>query len=439
MKTKKGEVHIDWAILLTVLILVVIGFLTLYSNGYDQDTNSTTKEFYMQILWFFLGVIAFFLTISINYNEYVERGVYLYLFGLLLLVLTLVIGTYSRNIKAWIGVGIFKFQPSEMMKIFTIIVLAKFINMLGDDIRDIRNFFITFLIVLPPMALISMQPDFGTALVFVPIIFAMLFIAGAQLKHIMSLIALVGIAIGIPMVVAYYKQTENMSGWLIQIIANNGLLYTISFVTAIIAFISFIMNFFTSSKIFIRLAMGLMILPLGLSTAAVMNSYLKPYQRKRIVIFIDPEMDYYGAGYNIIQSKIAIGSGGFSGQGYLKGSQNQLSFLPEKKTDFVFSSIGEEWGFMGTFFLLGIFALFIYRSVMISYHSKDFVGSLIAVGIVAMFVFHIFINIGMASGMMPVTGLPLPFISYGGSNLLTNIIAVGLLFNIEMRRYVHGT
>ncbi|MCK5268893.1 MAG: rod shape-determining protein RodA, partial [Spirochaetes bacterium] len=262
-------------------------------------------------------------------------------------------------------------------------------------------------------------------------------IAGAKVSHIGSLLTLSGLGVGIPLIVAYYKETGKMTGWLIQILANNNILITISVVLSIIALIAFMINFFVRTRVFIKFALALVIIPIGFSSAVIINSYLKPYQRKRIVIFIDPERDYYGAGFNIIQSKIAIGSGGLTGKGYLKGPQNQLSFLPEKRTDFVFSSFGEEWGFIGSMLLMGLYFLLIYRGVMIIYHARDMLGSLIATGIMGMFVFHIFINIGMATGMMPVTGLPLPFISYGGSSLLTNLIAIGLLFNIEMRRYVH--
>ena len=437
MELRKNRAKIDWVFLLTVVVLVIIGLLTIYSTGYNGQKGGTDSEFYMQLLWIVLGAGLFFLTITVDYHKYVEWALYLYALGLILLLATLVLGSYQRNIKAWIGIGKFSFQPSEFMKLFAIVALAKFLTLLGDAIRDIRNFFISFLVIIPPMALISLQPDFGTALVFVPMAFAMMFISGARVGHIISLVALSGLALGIPLVVAYFKVTGDMNGWLISILSSSKILLTVSVVLAGVALLSFLIYFFVRGKVFMKFALAVVIIPLGLSAAAVLNNYLKPYQQKRIAIFIDPEIDPRGAGYNIIQSKIAIGSGGLVGKGFMKGSQSQLSFLPEKKTDFVFSSFGEEWGFLGCFFLIGVYFLFIYKGVMIIYHSRDLLGSLIATGVVSMFLFHIFINIGMATGMMPVTGLPLPFISYGGSNLLMNLVAVGLLFNIEMRRYVH--
>jgi len=437
MELRRSRARIDWVFLLTVVVLVIIGLLTIYSTGYSPGKGGTDSEFYMQLLWIVLGAGLFFLTISIDYHKYVEWALYLYALGIFLLLATLVLGSYQRNIKAWIGIGKFSFQPSEFVKIFSIIALAKFLTLLGDAVRDIRNFFISFLVIIPPMALISLQPDFGTALVFVPVAFAMLFISGARVEHIVSLLALSGLALGIPLIVAYFKQTGDMEGWLIQILSSSKVLLMISIVLSGVALVSFLVHFFVRFRLFMKFALAVTVIPIGLSSAAVLNSYLKAYQQKRIAIFIDPEIDPRGAGYNIIQSKIAIGSGGLVGKGFMKGSQNQLAFLPEKKTDFVYSSFGEEWGFMGCFFLIAVYFLFIYKGLMIIYHSRDMPGSLIATGVVSMFLFHIFINIGMATGLMPVTGLPLPFISYGGSNLLMNLVAVGLLFNIEMRRYVH--
>lgn len=439
MAKNRGNFHIDWVFLLTVLCLIIIGLFTIYSTGYNQKIQQTEKNFYLQLVWFAIGVFFFLLTISTSYHKYVEWAMYLYGIGLVLLLAVLVIGKGIKGggVRSWLVLGPVNFQPSEIMKLFTIIIMAKFLNVLGSEIKNLRNFFISFIIVLPPLGLILIQPDFGTALVFAPICLAMLFIAGAKVSHIGSLLTLSGLGVGIPLIVAYYKETGKMTGWFIQILANNNILITISVVLSIIALIAFMINFFVRTRVFIKFALALVIIPIGFSSAVIINSYLKPYQRKRIVIFIDPERDYYGAGFNIIQSKIAIGSGGLTGKGYLKGPQNQLSFLPEKRTDFVFSSFGEEWGFIGSMLLMGLYFLLIYRGVMIIYHARDMLGSLIATGIMGMFVFHIFINIGMATGMMPVTGLPLPFISYGGSSLLTNLIAIGLLFNIEMRRYVH--
>jgi rod shape determining protein RodA len=169
----------------------------------------------------------------------------------------------------------------------------------------------------------------------------------------------------------------------------------------------------------------------------VIQDLFKVYQKRRILVFLNPDLDPQGSGYNIIQSKIAIGSGGFFGKGLLKGSQSQLGFLPEKTSDFIFSVVAEEWGFIGALILIFLFGFIVFKGIQIAFESKDKFGALLASGITTIFFFHIIINIGMAVGIMPVTGLPLCFVSYGGSNLLMSMICIGMLINIRARKFVY--
>jgi rod shape determining protein RodA len=433
---KKKQSRVDWTLIAAASFLIIVGLFAVYSTSLSfLEEGAVEKEFYMQILWLAIGIVLFFLTLSINYTKYAEWALPLYGIGLLALLATFIFPPVSGS--RWINLGFIAIQPSEPMKLCVIIALARFLNMLGDSIRDVRNFFIVFIILLPPMGLVALQPDFGTSLSFLPICFAMLFVSGAQIRHILSLFALGLLGGGIPMVAAYYKETGDTSGWLVNILSNNALLIDIAILIGIITLVSLIIWLISRKKNFLNFSSALIVILLGLIIATSLNSYLKPYQRKRIVAFFDAEKDPWGSGYNIIQSKIAIGSGGFSGKGFTQGPQNALSFLPENKTDFIYSTLGEEWGFIGSFFLLLAYFIFLYRAIMIAKNAKDTLGSLIAIGIAAMFTFHIFVNIGMATGIMPVTGLPLPFVSYGGSNLLTNIVAVALLVNIESRRYIN--
>ena len=433
---RRGQPHVDWTLIAAASFLIFVGLLSVYSTSVSiLGEGAVDKEFYMQILWICIGIVLFFATLSINYTKYAEWAIPLYGLGLLALLAAFVFPPVSGS--RWINFGFISIQPSEPVKLCVIIALARFLNMLGDSIRDIRNFFIVFIILLPPMGLVALQPDFGTSLSFLPICFAMLFVAGAKLEYIFSLFALGFLGGGIPMIAAYYKETGDTSGWLVSILSNNAILMDVAILIGIIMLISFVIWLITRKKNFLSFSSALIVIFIGLIIATSLNSYLQPYQRKRIVAFFDAEKDPWGSGYNIIQSKIAIGSGGFSGKGFTQGPQNALSFLPENKTDFIYSTLGEEWGFIGSFFLLLAYCIFLYRAIMIARNAKDTLGSLIAIGIAAMFVFHIFVNIGMATGVMPVTGLPLPFVSYGGSNLLTNIVALALLVNIESRRYVH--
>jgi rod shape determining protein RodA len=179
------------------------------------------------------------------------------------------------------------------------------------------------------------------------------------------------------------------------------------------------------------------VISLGLLFSVIIQKFFHDYQKKRILVFLNPDLDPHGSGYNIIQSKIAIGSGGFIGKGFLKGTQSQLGFLPEKSSDFIFAVVAEEWGFVGAILVILLMMIIIFRGIQISFEAKDKFGALLASGITSIFFFHSLINIGMVIGIMPVTGLPLSFVSYGGSNLIMSMLAIGILINIRMRKFVH--
>jgi rod shape determining protein RodA len=230
------------------------------------------------------------------------------------------------------------------------------------QLANIRGLIPPLLLTIPPFALIILQPDLGTALILVPVLFMMLFIAGAQPRHILGL--------------------------------------------------------------------GLC----GIFCSPIFWHFLKAYQKKRLLVFLNPNTDPLGAGYTIIQSKIAIGSGGLAGKGWLAGTQNQLNFLPERHTDFIFSVIGEEWGFLGAMLVVGLYFLLLKRGLIILERTTDIYGRLLGAGIITMLGFQIFVNIAMTIGLMPVVGVPLPLVSYGGSSLWTTLMAVALLLNVGMRR-----
>jgi rod shape determining protein RodA len=205
----------------------------------------------------------------------------------------------------------------------------------------------------------------------------------------------------------------------------------------VIAIITFIIQIISLKKWLRRIYIPANVISLGLFFSVMLQKFFVDYQKQRIIIFINPDKDPLGFGYNIIQSKIAIGSGGFFGKGFLKGSQTQLGFLPEKTSDFIFSVIAEEWGFFGSIILILILGFIVYRGIQIAMEAKDKFGALLASGITSIFFFHIVINIGMAVGIMPVTGLPLSFVSYGGSNLIMSLLGVGILINIRSRKFFY--
>jgi rod shape determining protein RodA len=432
------ELRFDYGLILSFIVLTVLGILTIYSAGRGTGaTGSQESEHIKQIYWAVSGCVIFILLLFINYQKLGEYAIFIYIASLLLLGATLLIGKRVRGARSWITLfGGLGFQPSEFVKIGIIIVLARYLDRIGEEIKTLRQVLVSLVIVAVPLGLILLQPDFGTALVYIPIALTMLFFSGIRFTHLVSLLIIFGIAIVLPLLVTFSSLTGSESIAFFQTLDDTRTVLLVAAIFGALSFIFFILYKVTKKDIFFKATSIFLIFFAGLVLAALLGKFLKPYQRKRLIVFLKPTIDPYGAGYNIIQSKIAVGAGGLFGKGLLGGTQSQLGFLPERSTDFIFSIFAEEWGFVGSFFILVLYGVFIYRGIMVILTAKDRFGSLVASGIVGMFLFHIIINIGMTIGLMPITGIPLPFLSYGGSFLITSIVGASLLFNIESRRYV---
>ncbi len=435
--TIRNEMYrIDFLLLISVILVVFLGVLTIYSAGFDPIEKINSGLYKKQIVWFIAGFIVMMALTIVNYRYLGDYSLYIYGFILFLLIIATIFGTSIRNTRAWLSFGLFSIQPSEFMKLALVLVLSKYMELRERDIRHLREMLIPALLTVVPMLLILMQPDFGTAAVFVPIFFTMLFVGGSDVTHLVSIVAIASIAIIVPMIITY-REWVGYSGtdFLVSFSKDTTLLFTISGILILIAIAAYIMRFFSTSKIYRKIYIPSTVISLGLFFSVIIQNYLKLYQKRRILIFLDPNLDPLGSGYNVIQSKIAVGAGRFLGKGFLQGSQTQLGFLPEKSSDFVFSVFAEEWGFIGSLVLLGLLAIIIFRAMQISFESKDKFGALLASGIVAILFFHILVNVGMVLGIMPVTGIPLPFVSYGGSNLVMAMMATGILINIRMRKF----
>ncbi|NQT47243.1 MAG: rod shape-determining protein RodA [Candidatus Omnitrophica bacterium] len=352
----------DYTLVLIILAIFIIGIGALYSATYQNSTQLFDGATGRQIVWMGLGFAAFFLIANVPYHRLLSGAWLFYFICLIFLGLVLVMGHTRGGATRWIQIGSFSLQPSEFTKIGLILLLSSYLSNNRVELRRIRPIMGVFLLMLIPFALILIEPDLGTAVVLIPIAFAMLYAAGANARY---------------------------------------LLY-----------------------IFIA----------GVATSPIFWSLLKDYQKQRLMVFINPNIDPLGAGYTIIQSKIAIGSGGLLGKGWLSGTQNQLNFLPERHTDFIFSVIGEEWGFLGGAILLFLYLLLIWRILRIATGTQDLYGQLLCVGVATMISFQIIVNIAMTIGLMPVVGMPLPLISYGGSSLLNTMIGMGILMSVSARR-----
>ncbi|HEX9343620.1 MAG TPA: rod shape-determining protein RodA [Actinomycetota bacterium] len=362
--------HLDPTVALAAVGLAVFGLVAIYSSTFAslrEHGLPGAMIMQKQLVNLLLGVVAMALAMLVDYRRLAGWAMVCYGFVVVILAVVLTpLGATSNGAQSWFAVGPYQIQPSEYAKIGVILVLATILAGTRERAGPKRIAF-----ALAALGLVAgeilLQPDFGTMMVFVAILFGILLVSGAQYRWLLILL-LVG-SVG---VVGMFKL-----------------------------------------------------------------NVLKQYQKERLTAFIDPSADATGRGftYNARQALIAIGSGGVTGKGYLRGSQTNLQYVPEQRTDFIFTVIGEEFGFAGSAALLGLLALLLWRGLRIAALARDRFGALIACGIVAMLVFQTFINIGMDIGIMPITGIPLPFVSYGGSSLISSFIAIGLLESIHMRRF----
>ncbi|MFO7245434.1 MAG: rod shape-determining protein RodA [Thermaerobacter sp.] len=374
--------HLDiWLPLLT-LLLVAVGLVVIASATRTPLSGlldlgrwlnpSSWSYIQRQAVWALAGIAAGALSLLFDYRALARWTNVLYGVTLGLLVLVLFVGDKVNNARSWLGMGPFRFQPAEVGKLTLIILLAAVLSRNEEGAGSWRDVLVTLAYLAPPLVLILMQPDLGTALVLLGILVGMLFMAGMPVTRFLVLVV-GGLAAGLAAVV---------------------------------------------SKLYFDA-------PIPLTQGQI----------QRLIIFLNPGSDPWGAGYQILQSQYAIGSGRLWGRGLFQGEQIGLRYLPERHTDFVFSVVGEELGFVGaTLLLLLIFAA-LARIFHLAAQAKDAFGFLIASGVGSMLAFHVVVNVGMTIGLMPVTGLPLPFVSYGGSALLTNCLGIGLVLNVHMRRH----
>jgi len=424
----------DYLIFTSVFFLIGIGILSIASAGVDADGFRFSNEYLKQIIWAVSGFILMLLAISLDISRLKDYFIFAYLFILLILIYTRFAGKVVNGARAWIGVGDYGIQPSEFAKIITILFLARYLDAAEME-SSFKRLVISSLIIGIPVLLILSQPDFGSALVFFPILIAMLFMADVDKRYvyfILGTLLTTFLLLIMPLAGSYFFPKGNPVELLYQrrIILNVITMFSIAvFALSAYGWIKFKKRYYFWISYFFS------IFNVSIIISFIAQKILKEYQIMRLMVFLNPRVDPQGAGWNIIQSITAIGSGGFSGKGYLQGTQSHARFIPQQSTDFIFSIIAEEWGFVGSLVLVGLFCFFFYRIVLLIESTKDRYSALVASGIFGMLVFHFIINVGMAIGIMPITGIPLYFISYGGSSLWAAMTAVGILLGISARRY----
>ena len=359
-----GQMRFDWPLFIVSSLIALAGLVNLYSA--TSVYTATRGELYLnQVYWLVAGGILAVLVASVDYRYIEQFGYVLYGLGIALLITVLALGKDIRGSARWIPIGSFSFQPSEFMKLFLAIALAKYLHEdPKTEARTLRDLVGPTLLAIVPVILVQQQRDLGTSLIL-----GLIFVAIIGLTRVRWKSALTGIA--------------------------------------------------------------------GVATVAVLlwNYGMKAYQKARVTAFLNPEADIRGAGWHAYHARIAIGNGGLLGQGYMKGTQNQYRFIPDQYTDFPFPVFAEDWGFVGTMVLLGLYLFLVLWAIRIASQARDRFGAVLAIGVGAMIFWHVIFNLGMVLGLLPVVGVTLPLFSYGGSSVITILIGIGLLMNVSIRRF----
>lgn len=427
--------NFDIYILLSTILLIAIGILFIYSSGVTSDGRVFSQEYIRQIIWAGTGFVLLFGVSVVDYRVLRRRTVYLYGVALLLLVLTLMFGRVVNGARSWLGIGELGIQPSEFAKLALVLLLAEFFERVGGEIRRLSRFVVGLSIALVPLLLTLVQPDFGTALVFMPVFLIMAFVAGAQVKHVMFVVVASVGAMALAMIPAWQSRVAGEGGTAVQLFSDGELILLAGGALGAICVASAVGYAFLRRRYLYWLMYGTALALLLYIGAVAIRAVLADYQVMRLIVFLDPYVEPRGAGWNLIQSLNAVGSGGLVGKGFLEGTQSHYQFIPQQSTDFIFSILAEEWGFVGALAVFALFLVILIRGLYITTTVSERFGSYLCSGVVALLFFHFAVNVGMAIGVMPITGIPLFFVSYGGSSLWTAMLSVGLMMSVYQHRF----
>jgi len=405
--------NIDWLTVIIYLVMVIAGWLNIYSAVYnDQHTSivDMSQSYGKQMVWIITAIVLAIIILVLDGKFYAAFSYLFYLVSMLSLLLVLFIGTDVGGSKSWFRFGDFGLQPAEFAKFATNMALAKYLSTLGVRFSDNKTRFYCAGIILLPLILILLSNETGVALVF----FAFTIVLYRE---------------GLSGVLFLFGFFATLLFILTLLVKKSILFISLGIIAALVLLIA------RNKKMILPVAGGL-IASLGVifSVDYVFNDVLEPHQKKRIEVLLGKETDLKGAGYNVNQSLIAIGSGGLTGKGFLHGTQTKFDFVPEQSTDFIFCTVGEEWGFAGSAVVLCLFLVLFYRIVFIAERQKSQYTRIYAYGVASILFFHVLVNIGMTIGLMPVIGIPLPFFSYGGSSLWSFTILLFILIKLDSYR-----
>lgn len=460
--------RIDWLTVVLYMTLVFMGWVNIYAAVYNDEHHSIldfSMRYGKQLIWISAAFALAFLVFIIDINFYSYFAYIIYCVMMLLLVSVLIFGKEINGATSWFEFGSFRVQPSEFAKIATALAIAKYLSTFNVKVNSIKSYFRIAAIILTPAILIFLQNDTGSAIVYF-IFVLVLYREGISesilligffiivlfiLALVLSKLTILLLSISIIFIIFWFlnRSLKTIAYGLLILVGISALFYGINelfkfeisyyYVLLIALAISSIVYIYVSIKQKIKNIVMLLIFLLGsiaftYSVDYVFNNFLGRHQQKRINVVLGLESDPYGVEYNVNQSKIAIGSGGLTGKGFLKGTQTKFDFVPEQSTDFIFCTIGEEWGFVGTTLVIILFVFLLYRLIGIAERQRSSFSRIYGYGVVSVIFFHVVINIGMTIGLVPVIGIPLPFFSYGGSSLWSFTILLFILLRLDASR-----
>ena len=405
--------NLDWFTIFLYLILVFAGWLNIYAAVYNEEFQSifdASQQYGKQLLWIGTSVVLGIIILFIDERFYNTFAYIIYGIVILLLILVILIGTETKGATSWFEIGGFKIQPSEFAKFATNLALAKYLSTLNIKMSDLKTKLLAAVIIFAPAILILAQNDTGSALVYGS------FILVLYREGLSGNFLIIGVITAVLFVMALIMRNEVFNFPFDVQVQVDGTLLLIILVALVCSFLAYLNR---KSKQVIVLMVAVFVASAGLikSVDYIFNSVLEPHQSKRINVMLGLESDPKGAGYNVNQSLIAIGSGGISGKGFLEGTQTKYDFVPEQSTDFIFCTIGEEWGFLGSLVIIILFMALLLRIMYLTTRQRSDFARIYGYGVACILFFHFTINIGMTIGLAPVIGIPLPFFSYGGSSL----------------------
>jgi len=419
--------NIDWVTVLLYIALILIGWVNIYAAVFNEEHHSIfdiSQRYGKQLMWIGLAIILSIIILLFEGQFFTSFAIPIYIGVIILLIGVLLFGAEIKGARSWFKIGSFALQPSEFAKFATGLALAKYLSTLNIKMQDFKTKFIATVIIGIPALLILIQGDAGSTLVYAAFVFVL------YREGLSGNILLVGVYTAVIFILSLLLRLNTFTFFSFSIKGDILLMVILGLVAAFSMYVTK-----KTKKAWTVIIMGLL-LSIGLifSVNYIFENVLEPHQSKRINVLLGIESDPHGAGYNVNQSLIAIGSGGFTGKGFLEGTQTKFNFVPEQSTDFIFCTIGEEWGFLGSFILIVIYVSLFLRLLFLAERQRSTFSRIYGYSVASILFFHFLINIGMTIGLAPVIGIPLPFISYGGSSLWSFTILLFIFIKLDSER-----